>query len=130
MKTFTVPAAAIGAKGSLEYDLLFSFTGSTNQKDIRIYFGGGAGVGTKLGSATVTTANQSLRMRGVINNTANNAQKAMDGSASGTGASGAAVASASIDTTSAQDLVITVQLANSGETISLEFARLTVNHAE
>lgn len=121
LATVNVPAGAMGLSGSLRIRTLWSFTGSTNTKTFRGRFSGIGGTAF-LSNATATAANVSftgethIRNRGV----ANSQVAASSTTWGGDGFLNAAVVPASVDTTAATSVVITGQLANTGETITLE----------
>jgi hypothetical protein len=115
LATISVPANAMGANGAIRIKALFTLTNNANNKTFRIKFGG-----TSLLAATFT-ANSTLSIfRTIANRNATNSQVSEAGTSSGFGGIAAAIATAAIDTTAAQDIVITIQLANAGDSATLE----------
>lgn len=113
--TVTFPAGVIGATGRIVVYNNWSCTGSTNTKHTRVRFGG-----TILGNnSTATAAYVTLLSEATIQNITTGTQV-------GTGFAGlaqattGAVPTASIDTTSAQTLTITGQLALGSESLVLK----------
>lgn len=114
----TVPAGAMGANGDMRFTALFSYTNSANNKTIRVRFGNGLS-GTLFISSVLTTTAAS-RISGTISNR-NNSASQIGGLVNGAiGGSSTANITAAIDTTASQTLTFSGQLANTGETITLE----------
>lgn len=116
LATFTVPGGSIGPNGVLEIVSLFTVTNSTNAKTLRIKFGGTT-LQTISISASGTIACQVVTL--IRNRNSASSQvywPSISYSSSGT----AAVLTAAIDTTADQSVVITGQLANTGELVRLE----------
>lgn len=117
LATIAVPASAMGPNGILRVTLLWSYTNSANGKIKRVRLGGAAG--TVLMQQTNTTSATIRHHMLIQNRNAQNAQIA--GQYVGTfAASSVAHATAAIDTSVAQDLVISGQLANAGDSVTLE----------
>ncbi len=115
LATITVPGNTMGANGRIEIETIWSFTNSANNKTARVKFGG-----TTLQNIVLTT-NNSMRTSCFIANRNNTAsQVAPPNSSTGSGATTNAIITAAIDTTSSVSITITGQLANTGETITLE----------
>lgn len=122
LATITVPAGLMGPNSVLRIIPLFSYTNSANTKTLRVDFGG-----TDFYSvpATTTTVSQQLIM--IRNQGATNAQVGHASSVvAGVGATATAKTTAAVDTSTDQTITITGQLANAGETITLE--GYTVEH--
>ena len=117
--TITIPAGAIGANGRVRITTLWSYTNSVNNKNMRVRFNGLAGT-VYANYQTTTTA--TIRAQAEIANVnATNSQKGSN--TAGTGGwhtSTGAVVTSAVDTTAAVDIVLTAQLTDSGETITLE----------
>lgn len=118
LATINVPAGAMGPNGRLRITSMFSNTASANGKTYSVEFGGVAFLSRTESGSTI----QGLRdQREICNRNSNTSQVCWRASATGGfGASVATTTTGSIDTSSAQDVVIYGQLANSGETITLE----------
>jgi hypothetical protein len=119
LKTVTIPAGAMGASGQLRISLLFSFTNSTNAKTMRCRFGGASGT-QYFAVANSTTGNVMYQWIGRISNKTASSQIGAGNNFGGIGASSSAVVTSAVDTSSAVDLVISGQVANSSETVTLE----------
>jgi len=117
LATITIPAGALGANGWVEIEHAWSYTNSANNKTERVRLGGLAGTAFH---STVATTSASLRAHTrIANRGVANSQFGFVAAASFGGSSAASVTGA-IDTSAAQDIVISGQLANTGETITLE----------
>jgi hypothetical protein len=118
LRTVSVPANALGPNGVLRVTAYWSHTNSANVKTLRTKLGG-----TTLFSPAPTTTGVSIHQYDIANRNATNSQITKPNAlaaTSGFGAAGGPFTTATVDTTSAQDIVFTAQLANSGETITLE----------
>lgn len=116
--TVTVPANKMGAKGVLRITTLWTVTNNANAKTPRIRLGGVSG--TAFYSASVPNV-QTVQLQTIIRNRDVTGSQVSHASSSGSfSTSTAAVVTGSIDTTAAQDIVISGQLGNSADTISLE----------
>jgi hypothetical protein len=115
--TATIPGGYLGPNGRVRVKVATTYTNSANNKTIRVRLGGlaGAVVGQQI---LTTTASSTFEF-----DFANNANQAIQvgGVAAGIGGYGAgsAASSGTINTANDQDLVVTAQLANSGETITI-----------
>lgn len=125
MATITVPGGTLGVNGSLRISLLWSYSGNTNTKTMRTYFGG-----TAFNTATQSTAVNAAQSQEILirNRGAANSQIGPPANQSGGIGAGSAVITASIDTTVNQNIVITGQLANSADTITLEAYTIEVKN--
>lgn len=119
LATVALPAGSMGANGLLRVTSLFTVTNSANNKTLRTRLGGISG--TAFQSLTLTTNETNMSQRLIQNR---NSQSSQVGSAAAVGGSfgnsSNSVVTGAIDTASAQDVVISGQLANSGETITLQ----------
>ncbi len=123
----TIPGGAMGPNGLLRVTTLFSVTSSANAKTPRIRLGGLSG--TAFMQLALTTSSSNLSQRLIQNRNSQAAQvSAALGNTTSFGNSGNAVVTGSIDTSSDWTLAITGQLANSGETITLESFLVEVAH--
>lgn len=112
-----IPANMLGKRGTLFYDALFTVTGSTNSKTIKVKFG----ATTYFNAATTTAGNVTCRAQGSISNRgAANSQIGEPSAAAAQAFSNTAVVTGSDDTTTALNFVITGQKATAGETLQLE----------
>lgn len=119
LATISIPAGAIGPNGFARVTTLWKYTNSGNTKTLRVRLGGVSG--TVFFGLGVTTTNALQNIQIIRNRGAANSQVSMTNSISGVfGTSAADPSTGAVDTASAQDLVISGQLANSGETITLE----------
>jgi hypothetical protein len=118
LRTVSIPAL-MGANGILRITTLWSMTSSANNKTPRIRLGGAAG--TQFLSPVITTSasyseSRLIRNRGVTNSQVGTRTD----SVATAGGTGNPPTTGAIDMSIAQDLVFSGQLANSGETITLE----------
>lgn len=118
--TVTVPAGSMGANGALRITTLWSYTNSANNKTIRVRLGGLSGTPfTSL--VPTTTAGQRIQTQ-IHNRNATNSQVSWPAANATTwGTHTSTATTGAIDTTAAQDVAITGQLSNTGETITLEY---------
>ncbi|MBJ7440578.1 MAG: hypothetical protein JHD35_16330 [Sphingopyxis sp.] len=110
--TVSVPAGAIGANGSMEIFSLWSYPNSVNNKTLKTKLGG-----TTIGTQLETAAQSTVMMVHIGNRGSQSSQIANPAQFS---TSTAAVVATSIDTSIAQDITLTGQLASPGETLKLE----------
>lgn len=120
LATIPLAAGAMGANGIISCTTVWSITNSTNAKTLRGRLGGLSG--TAFQTIAVSTSGQiSYRdMRVLQNRNAQNSQIILLSTSESLGAGTAAPTTMAVDTSVALDLVFTAQLANSGETITLE----------
>lgn len=116
--TYTLAADAMGINGSI----FAYFTGynnnNANTKTYRLRFGGMSGTAHV---AVINTTNIGTSpIRTIANDSSASSQKSQTGNYSGVGGTTTALVTGAIDTTAAVDIVITLQLGNSGDNISLE----------
>jgi len=120
LATITVPANAMGANGQIHIRLRGTFTNNANVKTLRIRLGGIAG--TILFTQTVTSSvcTQMDVVIGNVNDAAVQVAWFVGTRGTGTAEGGAAAPTAgAVDTTAAQDLVITMQKATGTDTMTL-----------
>lgn len=119
LATVAIPAGAMGPNGVLRITAVFSYSNSANAKTLRFRLGGASG--TEFMAYSNTTSASQMTQRIIQNR--NSPLSQISGAVQvpnavapniGTPATGA------IDTSTAQDFVISGQLANTGETITLE----------
>lgn len=115
MATITVPAGAMGPNGFVEITSLWSYTNSANNKIMRTRFGG-----TSVASNVPTTTASSALFTTIANR--NSASSQVIGLATQIiGVTGSATGTSAVNTANATDITLTATLANTGETITLEF---------
>lgn len=126
LATITIPANAMGANGCIEIWTGFTVTNNANNKTIRIRVGGAAG--TAIFDSTDTTFASNSRPTLWMNANSTSSQRTMgsSGQGGGVGWSGGSAVTSSVDTTASFDIVITGQKANSADTLTLHFYRVTL----
>ena len=117
LATITIPAGAMGANGILRVSPLWSYTANANNKTLRCRLGGLAG--TIMSTLSVTTLGY-LRQHYLIHNRNSAASQIAGSAVGGTVTSSVANQTGTINTAAAQDLVISVQLADGADTVTLE----------
>lgn len=118
LATINVPAGAMGANGRLRVTTHISMTASSNIKTLLVELGGTAFYSRTEAGATVATYRD---QREIANRNSQSSQVSWRAtSIGGFGGGTAATTTAAINTASAQQLIISGQLANAGETITLE----------
>lgn len=120
LATVTIPAGAMGLNGAIEVRSSWTHTNSANAKSLRVRLGGIAG--TAFLALSNTAAASVSDMRRIRNRGAANSQVGSCAAATTTpvGSSGNALVTGAVDTSAAQDIVISGQLALNTETITLE----------
>lgn len=121
LATIAIAASAVGANGVIHVRTFWSMPSSGNQKSMRLRLGAAALAGTVVSSVAGTTiANADIETTIRALN-ATNSQSSMSKGPRGTDylVSGGVATSSAIDMTAAQNIVITGQLASSGETLTL-----------
>lgn len=112
----TVPGGAMGPNGQIRITTLTSAgANNANAKNVRYRFGGSAFQNFSLAS---TLSNEGQRT--ISNRNSVSSQVAASASGSTFGNSGAAVATAAIDTSASFDIRLTGLLANAGDTLTME----------
>lgn len=120
LASIAIPAGAMGANGVIRVTTEWSYTSSANNKSLRTRLGSGLS-GTMFDLIVPTTNAFQRRQCDIKNRNAQNAQIAPpSGYVAGFGTSTGTPLSGTVDTSAAQTLAITGQLANAGETITLE----------
>lgn len=116
LATIEIPAGAIGPNGSVEVDCWWSCTNNANNKTTKIKVAG------NIISTIGVTTSETLAQRGRLANRNSQTSQVtgLVAVASGFGSSTASMSTFTIDTTVAQNITITGQLANSGDTLNLE----------
>jgi len=118
LKSITIPANWMGIDGGVRLTAYFSMPSSANNKTFRVRFSGAAG--TIFASEVYTTSVTAKLVVEIKNRGAKNTQLGGPIDLHFTGASSSAIIATAVDTSVDTTLVITGQLANSGETIKLE----------
>lgn len=129
LATVTIPAGAMGANGAIRVTSVWATPGgSANSKTVRTRFGGAAG--TQVMAIGVTTSlSISEAGRIVQNRNSVSSQVCRNSGSPGSGGSSAAPTTAAVNTAAAVDLVFSGQLANIGETITLESYLVEIYYA-
>lgn len=115
LSTIAIPANAMGANGTLRITVLARCTGTAGNKTLRVKFAGTAFMETVNGSTILAVRNLGL----ISNRNATNSQVGMPLGATGYGGSAIDVITSAIDTTSSQNITITGQLANGGDSVAV-----------
>lgn len=121
LATIAVPGNTLGANGRIRLSLLWRFTngGSPGFKTISVSFGGSV---IFSGSSTNTTQLSCGHSIGFANRNSTSSQVATvpTGGLAGVSLTTSDIVTTSIDTTASQNLIIQGQLANAGDSISIE----------
>jgi hypothetical protein len=116
-----VPAGVLGHSGTLEAKGWWTFTSSTNQKNVRIRWPTSGGTAFCGGQTNTSGNNFYTGTMTLTNRAATNSQEAAScNQLNSSGFGNSVLATSSIDTTVVQPVVFTGQLANSGESVNLE----------
>lgn len=118
LATIAIPAGAMGLNGILRVTTLWAYTNSGNNKIMRIRLGGISG--TAFLELTITTQASTTNIKMIANRGSASSQVTFNSQSGGTGNTTGAVTTGTVDTSVAQDLVITGQKASAGETLTLE----------
>jgi|GEM_PF-2577904 len=118
LATISVPANVMGTNGILRVTSQWSYTNSANNKTLRTRLGGLSG--TSFWGRVLTTSAGIRVQQEIQNQNSANSQIAFNAGSQSWDITSGAAATGSVDTTSTQSLVLTAQLANSAETITLE----------
>ena len=116
--TVTIPANALGPNGIIRVTAQWTYTNSANAKYTRIRLGGLAGTAFTQNTLSTTATIQVYCIIHNVNSASS--QKGQPANYTGIGGTIVAPVTASIDTTSDVDLVLTGQLTNTGESMYLE----------
>lgn len=121
LATYTMPANTLNANGVLRIVSFWTCNSSANSHTARVRFGGTGG--TVYSNDTLTSRLSGQGITFIRANNATNAQKAFVGSLfgnSGYFSSSTAITTSAVDTTANVNIVISGQLANSADTLTLE----------
>jgi hypothetical protein len=106
----------MGVNGFVRVTTIWSVTNSSNNKTLRLKFGGTTYISTTLTASSSYTDVRKIKNAGVVNS-----QKGFStGAGGGVGATAGAIVTSAVDTSSSFNISLTAQLANAGETITLE----------
>lgn len=117
LATLSLPGGTLGPNGVITIDALWSHTANANAKTLRARLGGLSGV--VFATSTSTASSLSGRLAGYIQNR-NSVSSQVASSAIGFTAGTAAVNTATLNTATAQDIVITGQLGVGTDSMKLE----------
>lgn len=120
LATITIPAGAMGLNGAVHIYTVWTITNSANSKTVRVRFGGAGGTAYAALAATTSTSISDLRRIRNRNSASSQVGAFNAGGSVGLGANGNALTTSAVDTSAAVDIVLSGQLANTGETITLE----------
>jgi len=116
LATIAIPGGSIGPNGSLKITTMWSFTGTAGTKTPFINYGG-----TDFMNTNVTTAQLSARSEiQIFNKNSTSSQVGGANTVAGVGGTSSVSPTSSIDTTVSQNLTIACQLANAGDSCTLE----------
>lgn len=116
--TITIPGGTLRANDSLLVEAFYTQTNSANNKTVRIRWGA-AGSGTIVAANTFSTVAGGQLAGSVANANATNSQNCMGPGFTTAGISYMPPATASLDTTASQTVVISGQKVSSGESLVL-----------
>ena len=119
MATVAIPAGAMGANGIIKVTSLWTYPSSANTKTLRIRLGGLAGTAYHGYVASTTLFHHTMDIIRNRNSQSSQVSGPLNNAASFTAGS-ASVATGSVDTSAAQDLVLSGQLSSAAETLVLE----------
>lgn len=115
--TVPIPAGIMGLNGVIQLTTVWSATNNANAKTIRARLGGIGG--TAFLGASIASVASARDIRTIWNKGAANSQVSYAATSISQSTTGATTTGA-IDTSAAQDLVITVQLGTGSDTVTLE----------
>jgi hypothetical protein len=118
LATIALPAGAMGPNGVLRITSVFSYASSVNAKTFRFRLGGASG--TEFLNLAQTTSSGFMTQRLIQNRNSQASQVGSPLVIANTWGPGVTPPTGVRDTASAQDIVISGQLANAGETVTLE----------
>lgn len=118
LATITIPANAMGANGAVRIWTAWNWTNNGNSKTPRTRFGGAGG--TIYSSNTLTTSQSVQDVKIIQNRNNTGSQVGSSTTLGGFSNSSVATVTSSVDTTADVDIVISGQLANSADTLTLE----------
>lgn len=125
LATIAIPAGRMGPNGALRVTSHWSFTNSANAKTVRLRLGGIGGASFL--ASTHTSASGGAYQRTIQNRNSEASQIAYQHN-NGNSFSTGTMTTGAVDTSEAQDLVLTATLANAGETITLESVLVELYH--
>lgn len=131
LATISVAANTMGVHGSIAFHSSWSYTNSANNKNLRLRIGGIGG--TVCMNYTLTTTATLVDLRYVANRNSASSQAvsaSSGGQTGGFGSSANTLPGPVTDTSAATTFVLTGQLANSGETITLESYRAELSRPD
>lgn len=123
LATLTLPANIMGVNGVVRVMLLWSATNNANNKTVRFKFGG-----STFYAVAITTGVMCQAIVEVPNRNNASSQVGAQSAFNGVGNGGAAVITAAVNTANAVTMLITGELANSADTITIEAYSLEVLH--
>lgn len=129
LATITIPAGAIGANGLLDIFLKVTATNDASSKTIRGRLGG-IGGSVVFAQATVSFATAEARFTMENRNSESSQLGGRSGSAGGIGGSANAFQTSTVDTTVETTLVLTGQLADAADTLTLESYSVHLYHQD
>lgn len=115
LATIVVPAGALGPNGAVRVNTAWSNTNNANTKTVNTKFGNVTVV-----SSALTTTGSYRDQRHIQNRNSLSSQVFMAGSFGGFGSSGFVIGTGAVDTSKAQSIVLSAQLANGADTVTLE----------
>ena len=113
--TVNIPDGLIGISGKVKMYPLYSMTNNANSKTLRVKLGGSTAFSTSVGSSSQSSALVIIRNIG-----SESVQKSATTVVSGLGNNSATLTTLAIDTSVTTTIVVTGQLANSADTMTLE----------
>lgn len=125
LATHPIPAGAMGPHGALRVTSHWSFTNSANAKTMRLRLGGIGGASFL--ASTHTAASGGAYQRTIQNRNSQSSQIAYQHN-NGNSFSTGSMTTGAVDTSEAQDLVLTATLGNADETITLESCLVELFH--
>jgi len=129
LATITVPGGAMGPNGMLEVEYLGTHSNSANAKTYRIRFGGLSGNSYCVIAPTTTNTSHGIAYIANRNSEASqvgNSQMTQGG----WGSIASGVVTNTVNTANAQDIIITGQLANTGDTMVLERYSVKISYGD
>lgn len=113
--TINIPSGLIGTNGKVKMYPLYSMTNNANSKTLRVKLGGSTAFSTSVSSSSQSSALVIIRNIG-----SESVQKSATTVVSGLGNNSATLTTLAIDTSVTTTIVVTGQLANSADTMTLE----------
>jgi len=116
LATVTIPANIMGSNGFLRISAIWGFVGTAGAKTCTIEFGGTAYINSAFGATALSARSEPI----IANRNATNSQVGFATGQVNFSSTTTGVTTSAVDTTANVSLIFTVQLANSGDTASLE----------